>query len=110
MSCVSSMATMFEHFVSDWIAFPSTDEALMDTMRGFLGLCKLPGVCGAMDGTFMPIRKPSKNGDQYWCYKKYCALLVLAVVDASGKFLFVSSSLPGSLGDASAWNTSVLKQ
>jgi hypothetical protein len=73
-------------------------------------LCKLPMCVGALYGTFMRITKPKVWGDAFFCYKKYCAILVLACVDARGRFTYVSAGEPGSVGDAAAWNRSSLKR
>ena len=49
---------------------------------------------GAMNGTFMKICKPPVVfGDSYWCYKKFCSLLILGPVDACGMFVNVNAGL-----------------
>ncbi len=58
---------------------------------------------GALDGTFMPIKKPEEFGDTYFCYKKFCAMLVLGCVDARGIFTYVNAGRPGSVGDSYAF-------
>ena len=47
----------------------------------------------------MPIKKPEEFGDTYFCYKKFCAILVLGCVDARGIFTYVNAGRPGSVGD-----------
>ena len=42
----------------------------------------LPCCGGALDGTFIPIKKPANFGDIYAYYKKFTATIVLACVDA----------------------------
>ena len=66
-------------------------------------LVSLPCCGGAVDGTFIQIRKPSANGDSCWCYKHFTSILVLAVVDARGVIPYVKAGTPGSAGDAGAF-------
>jgi hypothetical protein len=63
------------------IVFP-TGQELEQVMRDFESLCCLPCCAGALDGTFMPLKKPSEFGDSYFCYKKFIGIIVLACVDA----------------------------
>lgn len=95
------------HMVPAEIKFPEGEE-FTRVMLGFEGLCFLPMCVGALDGTFMRIVKPCGDGDAYWCYKKYPSIIVLALVNHEGRFIYVSSGSPGSIGDASTWNKSSL--
>ncbi len=84
ISIVHATVTVFmEHLVKDSIRFPEGDE-LGQVLTDFENLSRLPQCAGAVDGTFMHIRKPLKHGDSYWCYKQHTATLILAVVDARG--------------------------
>jgi hypothetical protein len=94
--------------VPDAIVFPTGPE-LADVMRDFEALCCLPHCAGAIDGTFMFHKKPSKYGDSYWCYKHGHAIIVLGVVDARGIFTFVDTGRAGSVGDSVAWQKSAMK-
>jgi hypothetical protein len=94
--------------VPEFLKLPSSGE-LRWGIREFERLCHLPGVCGALDGTFMEIQKPSLCGNEYYCYKGFYAIVLLAVVDAAGKFLWVDAGGLGKLGDAACWNVSDLK-
>lgn len=100
--------------VRDEVKFPESSSELLHACKGFYGLCSLPGACGALDGTFMKILKPGidkvRFSDVYFCYKKYCAIIILAVVDSMGLFTYVSTGAPGSSGDASTWNNCDLKE
>ena len=85
------------------VKFP-TGALLDETIAKFESLSRLKMCGGAVDGTFMRIRKPTEWADSYWCYMNLCAILVLAVVDADGIFTFVDAGRAGSLGDAYTFN------
>ena len=69
-------------------------------MIDFKALCGLPFCAGALDGTFMQIKKPTNFSDSYFCYKKFVAIIVLACVDARGVFTYINAGRPGSVGDS----------
>lgn len=84
--------------VPDAIVFPSGPQ-LDDVKTDFEALCCLPHCPGAIDGTFMFHKKPSKFGDSFWFYKDGHAMIVLGVVDARRIFTFVDVGWAGSVGD-----------
>ena len=83
--------------VDNAIKFP-TGVMLDDTIAKFEAMSRLRNCAGAVDGTFMKMPKPTEWGDTYWCYKNYCAITVLAVVDADNIFTYVDAGRAGSLG------------
>ena len=70
-----------EKLVPEVILFPTGPE-LHQVMVDFESLCGLPCCGGALDGTFMQIKKPQIYGDTYCCYKHFTAIIVLGCVDA----------------------------
>ena len=56
----------------------------------------------------MRIRKPVVWGVQYGCYKSYPAIVILAVVDANGRYTCMNAGRAGCLGDAFTYNRSQL--
>ena len=88
-----------DRLVPEVILFP-TGQELDWVMVDFEALYGLPCCGGALDGTFMAMKKPSDLGDTYFCYKKFIAIIVLACVDARGIFTYVNTGRPGSVGDS----------
>ncbi|KAG8174703.1 hypothetical protein JTE90_025046 [Oedothorax gibbosus] len=68
------------HFGEDMTSFPQDDE-LRQVAEYFLGLGGLPGVCGALDGTHIPIKAPITNARDYYCRKSFYSIVLQAVVD-----------------------------
>ena len=85
-----------EKLVPEVILFP-TEPELHQVMVDFESLCGLPCCGGALDGTFMQIKKPQIYGDIYYCYKHFTAIIVLGCVDARGIFTYVSAGRPGEI-------------
>ena len=79
-------------------------------MVDFQFSCGLPCCGGALDGTFMSIKKPSDFGDTYYCYKHFSSIIVLGCVDARGIFTYVNAGRPGSVGDSYTYRHILLYQ
>ena len=88
-----------QRLVPDAIRFP-TGQELDQVIVDFEDLCGVPMCAGALDGTFMGIKKPTEYGDTYYWYKKFISIIVLACVDARGIFTSVNAGRPGSVCDS----------
>ena len=69
----------------------------------------LPHCCGALDGKHVAIRKPKNSGTLYYNYKGYFSIVLLALVDANYKFLWVDVGANGASSDAGVFNRSALE-
>ena len=65
---------------------------------------------GALDGKRFLIRKPANSGSEYFDYKTHHSIIMLALVDANYKFLFVDVGAQGRASDAGVWAKSNLKE
>lgn len=89
------------------IIFP-TGNKLQEVADGFLAKGGLPGCCGALDGSFIPIKAPIHNAKDFYCRKQRHAILLQAVVDSSTSFINVTVGWPGSVHDARVFRNSKL--
>jgi hypothetical protein len=64
---------------------------------------------GAIDGKHIAIKKPPNSGSWYYNYKKFYSVILMAVVDARYKFMWVEVGCNGSASDAQIWNGSHFK-
>ena len=93
-----AIAVLKASLVPTAIKFPSGTE-LDNVMAGFRDLAQLPMCAGAIDGTFVHIKKPALWGDNYWCYKNFIAIHMLAVCDHRCQFTYVDVGRAGCVGD-----------
>ena len=70
----------------------------------------MPHAVGALDGKHIAPKKLKKSGSDYFKYKGYFSVVLLALVDADYKFLWVKVGASGSLSDAQVFNRSKLKR
>ena len=64
----------------------------------------------ALDGKHIAIKKPKKSGSEYFNYKGFFSLVLLALVDADYNFLWVNMVASGSSSDAQIFNHSKLRR
>ena len=70
----------------------------------------VPHAVGALDGKHIAIEKPNKSGSEYFNCKGYFSLVLLALVNADYKFLWVNMGASGSSSDAQIFNHRKLKR
>jgi hypothetical protein len=83
-----------------WPVDPADQDKVMN---GFRDKCKVPGCLGAIDGSVIPMKKPTKkqanqDSDSYHGYKGGVAFLLLAVCDIKLRFTYVNAGAPGVRG------------
>ncbi|XP_046555925.1 putative nuclease HARBI1 [Haliotis rubra] len=67
-----------------------------------------PHCIGAIDGKHIAIRAPNNTGSEFFNYKKFFSIILLALVDANCKFIFVDVGANGRAGDAAVYANSQL--
>ena len=69
-----------------------------------------PHAVGALDGKYIAIRKLKKSDSEYFNYKGHFPVVLLALVDADYKFLWVNVGASGSSSDAQIFSCSKPKK
>ena len=89
---------------------PTDPEDWKKIEERFRNRWNVPHAVGALDGKHIAIKKPKKPGSEYFNYKGYFSLVLLALVDADYKFLWVNAGASGSSSDAQIFTRSKLKR
>lgn len=63
-----------------------------------------PMCIGALDGKRVLIGKPPHSGSEYYDYKGHFSLILMALVDANYKFMYVDVGASGRASDAGVWD------
>ena len=80
------------------------------TEERFRNRWNVPHAVGALDGKHIAIKKPKKSGSEDFNYKGSFSVVLLDLVDADYKYLWVNMGASGSSSDAQIFNRSKLKR
>lgn len=87
-----------------------TGEMWKKTAEEFWTRWNFPLCIGAIDGKHCRIKKPNNSGSKYFNYKGYFSIVLLAVVDASCKFMIVDVGSCGGNSDGGIFERSLFGQ
>lgn len=76
--------------------------------KDFLDKWNFPNCCGALDGKHCRIQCPSNSGSLFYNYKQFFSIVLLALVDANCKFIYVDIGSYGKEGDSGIFSKSEL--
>ncbi|XP_069619986.1 uncharacterized protein [Ranitomeya imitator] len=76
--------------------------------RGFQDNCDFPNCIRAVDGKHIRVRKPPNSGSQFYNYKQFFSVVLLAVVDSNYSFIIVDIGAYGRTGDSRVFNSSIM--
>jgi hypothetical protein len=98
-----------EEYKDEVISCPTTPEEWRAIADDFQRRWNVPHACGALDGKHIAVRCPGRTGSLYHNYKGFFSLVLMALVDADYKFLWIDIGGYGSQCDAQIYNASELK-
>ena len=67
-----------------------------------------PNCIGAMDGKHVMIRPPPNSGSYYFNYKHSFSIVLLAVVDADYKYIYIDIGCNGRISDEGVFRNCLL--
>ena len=83
--------------------FPSNLLELEESMTSFEELWQFPCCFAAVDGCHLPIKCPIgglESAKEYYNFKNFYSIVIMAMVDAKKRFIWASSGFPGNSHDA----------
>lgn len=100
---------IIEVFKKEYLKFPSSEMEWQEVARNFDELWQFQNCIGAIDGKHCRIDPPLKSGSLYYCYKDFFSIVLMAVVDAHLRFIYVDIGTNGRISDLGVWNKCTLK-
>ena len=79
-------SAIINEFCTEQLNLPRTQEEWVHEADEFYRQWDLPNCVGAIDGKHIRIRCPANGGSNYFNYKKFHSILLLAVVDSKLRF------------------------
>ncbi|KAM3936284.1 uncharacterized protein RB166_003415 [Leptodactylus fuscus] len=87
---------------------PST-QLWIDATESFRQVTQFPNCIGAVDGKHMRIQKPPESGSEFFNYKKYFSVILMAIADAHYRFIAVDIGVYGRSNDSRVFKNSILE-
>ena len=88
---------------------PTTPDDWRKHEAVFRNRWNVPHALGALDGKHRAISRPRGGGSEFFNYKGFHSIVMLALVDAEYRFLWVDLGSSGSWSDAQKFNQSQLR-
>lgn len=87
---------------------PTSESEWKAIADDFGKIWDFPHVLGCVDGKHVRIRAPAKSGSSFYNYKGFFSIILLAVVDAHGRFIFIDVGANGKMNDSTVFKNSYL--
>lgn len=88
---------------------PRTPEEWNNISDDFYKLWQFPHCIGCMDGKHVMIQAPANSGSEFYNYKGFFSIVLLALVDAQYRFMFVNVGSQGRISDGGVFSNTTLK-
>ena len=102
--------TIKVEFAAEVIQCPTTTAEWTAIAEQFETRWQFPHCCGALDGKHVGVTCSWNNGSVYRNYKGFFSIVLMALVDADYKFLWINVGSDESSNDASIYNWSELNE
>lgn len=99
---------IWEELNQEHMPYPTTERHLSIANDFFLKW-NFPNCLGCIDGKHIRIRCPPNSGSMYWNYKHFYSIVLQAVSDAHGRFLYIDVGSYGKQSDGGIFSGSSLK-
>ncbi|KAL4084671.1 hypothetical protein QTP88_027598 [Uroleucon formosanum] len=85
--------------LQEYIQLPKNSEGWSAVAKEFESKWNFPHCIGAVDGKHIAVQKPKGSGSQYYNYKHFFSLVLMAVVDSNHEFIMVDVGANGRMSD-----------
>lgn len=86
-------------YAEEFLSTPDTPEEWLEIEEVFRKKWNMPHCLGAIDGKHVAIWCPPKSGSEYFNYKSFFSIVLMAVVDGSYRFLNINVGAKGAGSD-----------
>ncbi|XP_031342315.1 uncharacterized protein LOC116170224 [Photinus pyralis] len=85
-----------------------TAEKWRDVAQSFYTICQMPNCVGSIDGKHCRIKCPPNAGSQFYNYKHFHSVVLMAVADAKSNFILIDVGAYGRDNDSTVFSESTM--
>ena len=100
---------IIDEYANEVVDTPTSPDDWKLVARNFSSRWNFDHCLGVLDGKHVAITKPNNSGSEYFNYKGFFSIILLALVDADYKIIWADVGTPGATSDAAVFNNSDLK-
>lgn len=89
---------------------PQREEEWEAIAQQFEEKWNYPNCTGAIDGKHIALKAPVNSGSEFFNYKGFFSIVLLAVVDANYNFIYVNVGCQGRISDGGVFNNTFFKK
>ena len=108
--CYTTALTLMYTLVYYYLQCPENKSEWKAVADKFQSNWQLPNFLGALDGKHVILRPPIGSGSTYFNYKSSFSIVLMALVDADYKFLWVDVGCNGRISDGGVYDGCSLQQ
>ncbi|XP_066913587.1 uncharacterized protein [Clytia hemisphaerica] len=97
---------IYKHLAPHYMKTPSTKEEWQQTIIGNKERWQFPNCFAAADGKHIAIKCPPDSGSEFFNYKGFYSVVLLAFVDFDYKFLIAEVGCQGRISDGGVYRSS----
>ena len=101
---------IYDCLKDDYLKLPQNSEDWKVIANETQKRWQFPNCIGAADGKHIPILHPKDSGSDFYNYKGFFSIVLLAIVDYDYKFLFVDVGCQGRISDGGIYRNSSFKK
>ena len=91
---------IWDEYGDEVVSSPTTAEGWKEIVASYSSQWNFHHVLGAFDGKHIRIRCPANGASQFYNYKGYHSIVLLALFDGNYRFMWVRVGAPGAAADA----------
>ena len=94
---------IFNVLKDEYLKFSQSKQEWLEISGGIYNKLQFPNRIGAMDGKYIPIKCPKRDGSMFSNYKGFHSILLLGLVNSDYKFIFIDAGCQGRVSDGSVF-------
>ena len=99
---------IIQEYLQEVVVLPTTEDQWKAVAEGFVNKWQFHHALGAIDGKHIAIECPHSGGSLYYNYKGYHSIVLLAVADSEGRFIYIDVGANGSALDGGIFQVTPL--